>query len=234
MKDPFNLQQNDPEFAEIIANFALNEVVNEPSMALDEPTRNLAILATLIGTQSLELYQIVLAQALSDAITPIEAKEIVYQACDYLGFGKVYPFISATNAVMENKGIALPLQGQSTTITANRLEKGVEAQVKIFGEQMKEAYKISPIHRWLADNCFGDYYTRAGLNLKQREMLTFCFLLAQGGCESQLTSHAMGNMALGNDEVFLTKVIAQCTPYIGYPRVLNAIACVNQAKEKMG
>ena len=27
---------------------------------------------------------------------------------------------------------------------------------------------------------FGDYYTRAGLELKQREMITFCFLIAQG------------------------------------------------------
>ena len=33
---------------------------------------------------------------------------------------------------------------------------------------------------WRA-NCFGDYYTRTGLDLKQREMITFCFLAAQVG-----------------------------------------------------
>jgi 4-carboxymuconolactone decarboxylase len=47
-------------------------------------------------------------------------------------------------------------------------------------------------------------------------MITFCFLAAQGGCEPQLTSHAAGNMKVGNDKAFLIKIISQCLPYIGY------------------
>lgn len=31
------------------------------------------------------------------------------------------------------------------------------------------------INRWLADNCFGDYYTRKGLNDQKREMIIFAF-----------------------------------------------------------
>ena len=54
---------------------------------------------------------------------------------------------------------------------------------------------------------------------------------AFGGCEPQLTAHAKGNMNLGNDKNFIIKVISQCLPYIGYPRSLNAIACVNKAAE---
>ena len=125
--------------------------------------------------------------------------------------------------------IALPIAG--TVTPQNRLEKGAEAQVEIFGEHMKEMWKTSHINRWLAVNCFGDYYTRDGLDLRQREMITFCFLAAQGGCEPQLTGHAKGNMNLGNDKDFLLRVISQCLPYIGYPRSLNAIACVNKAAE---
>ena len=45
---------------------------------------------------------------------------------------------------------------------------------------MKEAWKTGHINRWLASNCFGDYYTRKGLDLKQREMITFCFLVRPG------------------------------------------------------
>ena len=85
------------------------------------------------------------------------------------------------------------------------------------------------INRWLSGNCFGDYYTRTGLDYSQREMITFCFLAAQGGCEPQLTSHATGNMKVGNDKAFLIKIISQCLPYIGYPRSLNALRCVNEA-----
>ena len=32
------------------------------------------------------------------------------------------------------------------------------------------------INKWLADNCFGDYYTRGGLDTREREMVTLCFL----------------------------------------------------------
>ena len=113
----------------------------------------------------------------------------------------------------------------------NRLENGIAAQVAIFGEGMNEAWKKSHINRRLADNCFGDYYTRTGLDLKQREMITFCFLMVQGGCEPQLIAHAKGNMNLGNDSAFLTRVVSQCLPYIGYPRSLNAISCIHKAAE---
>ena len=85
------------------------------------------------------------------------------------------------------------------------------------------------INKWLVDNCFGDYYTRTGLDLRQREMITFCFLSAQGGCEPQLTSHAKANLRIGNDKAFLIDVVSQCLPHIGYPRSLNALRCVEEA-----
>ena len=158
-------------------------------------------------------------------------KEIVYQAVDYLGISRVLPFLDTTNDILTKRGIKLPLENQATTTLENRLEKGIEAQATIFGEHMKEAWKNGHINRWLAANCFGDYYTRTGLDLKQREMITFCFLAAQGGCEPQLIAHAKGNMNLGNDKDFLIKVVSQCLPYIGYPRSLNAITCINKAAE---
>lgn len=103
--------------------------------------------------------------ALESDVTPVEVKEIVYQAVDYLGIGRVYPFLIATNEVLLEKGIKLPLEGQATTTMDDRLEKEVQAQVDIFGEGMKEFYKGGHINRWLAANCFGDYYTRTGLDL---------------------------------------------------------------------
>ena len=158
-------------------------------------------------------------------------KELIYQGVDYLGMGRVRPFLDAANGIFVERGIPLPLPKQGTTTMENRLEKGAQAQGAIFGPQMLEAWKAGHINRWLAANCFGDYYTRTGLTLAQREMITFCFLAAQGGCEPQLTSHAKGNMNLGNDKEFLIRVVSQCLPYIGYPRSLNAIACVNKAAE---
>ena len=199
---------------------------------MEPPTRCLAILAALIGCGGVDAYREMLPQALENGITPIAAKEIVYQAADYLGYGRMLPFLNVTNEVLTERGIELPLDGQATTTLADRLEKGIEAQAAIFGEHMKEAWKTGHINRWLAANCFGDYYTRTGLGLAERELITFCFLMAQGGCEPQLIAHAKGNMNLGNDRDFLIRVVSGCLPYIGYPRSLNAIACIGKAVEE--
>lgn len=231
MKMLKKMKATDPEFVERFEAFAFDEVVNEKEQTLDDSDRYLAILAALLGCQGVDVYKDILPQALESALTPVMVKETVYQAVDYLGIGRVMPFVEATNDILKELGIKLPLQGQATTDMGNRLEKGARAQADIFGEAMLDFWKGGHINRWLAANCFGDYYTRNGLDLRQREMITFCFLAAQGGCESQLSSHIRGNNNVGNDNAFLVKVVSQCLPYIGYPRSLNAIACIKKADE---
>lgn len=226
------LEQTDPEFVELFRNFACDEVVGQDD--LDGRTRFLAILAALLGCQGLDAFREMVPAALHFGVTPVEIKETVYQATAYLGIGRVYPFLKAVNEAFEAEGIALPLPGQATTTQETRLEAGNQIQVDIFGDGMRGFQDSGPeesrhINRWLADNCFGDYYTRTGLDNRQREMITFCFLAGQGGCEPQLTSHAAGNMRVGNSKEFLIKIISQCLPYLGYPRSLNALRCVNEA-----
>lgn len=173
----------DPEFAERAQRFACEEVACDSEAALDGDTRHLAILAALVGSQSKEVYREMLPLALDAGLSPVAVKEMVYQAVDYLGLGRALPFLDITNEVFALRGIALPLEGQATTTMDDRLEKGAQAQAEIFGEQMLEAWKAGTVNRWLAANCFGDYYTRGGLDLKARELITFCFLAAQGGYE---------------------------------------------------
>ena len=230
------LRETDPEFVERFENFAFDEVVNQDD--LDGRTRFMAILSTLLGCQGVDEFREMLPAALNFGVTPVEVKEIVYQATAYLGMGRTYPFLQATNEVLKARGVKLPLPPQATTTMDDRREKGNAAQVEIFGERMKNFWQDAPeetrhINVWLADNCFGDYYTRTGLDLRQREMITFCYLAAQGGCEPQLTAHAVGNMRVGNDREFLIKVVSQCLPYIGYPRSLNAIRCINDAAKQL-
>lgn len=153
--------QTDPEFIERFDNFTFDEVVNHSQ--LDEKTWWLAILSTLIGCQGIDEYKALLPTSFHFGLTPVEVKEMVYQATAYLGIGRVFPFLKATNEIFTELGIALPVQGQATTTTENRLEKGIEAQVAIFGEHMKDFYQSGDpeskqIHYWLTDNCFGNYY----------------------------------------------------------------------------
>jgi 4-carboxymuconolactone decarboxylase len=232
MSGNHDFHATDPEFAERFEAFAFQEVVNEPDQQLDETTRYLVILASLIGCQAEVEYTDKLPIALEAGFTPVMAKEIVYQSVPYLGIARVTPFLIATNEVLAERGIQLPLEGQATTSMDDRLQKGAQVQMDIFGPGMKEFWKGGHINRWLAANCFGDYYTRDGLDLRQRELVTFCLLASLGGNEAQLTSHVAGNMMLGNDKALLIKVVSQCLPYIGYPRSLNAISCINEVAER--
>ena len=152
--------RTDPEFIERFDNFAFDEVVNHDD--LDGKTRFMAILATLLGCQGSDEFRAMLPAAINFGVTPVEIKEIVYQAVAYLGIGRVFPFLKITNEVREEQGVELPLPGQATTTTENRRETGTQAQVDIFGEGMRDFWKSGPeesrhINYWLADNCFGDY-----------------------------------------------------------------------------
>ena len=215
------LEKTDPEALERINHFAFDEVQRD--VDLPDRTKMLSTLAYLLGMQGIDEYKIMLPVALDNGVTPV----------DYLGLGRVFPFFKATNDVLLARGVELPLEGQATTTMEDRLEKGEETQIRLFGLQMKDFAKKGIINKWLVDNCFGDYYTRKGLSDNDREMITFCYLAAQGGCEPQLLSHAQANIKLGNDKDFLMKVIEQNVPFIGYPRSLNAVRIVNEADQKV-
>ncbi len=222
-------RKSDPEFTERFNYFSVEEV---PSLGkLDNRTRYISILSALLGCGGVEEFKSVLAVALDDGLSPVEAKEIVYQATAYLGIGKTKPFLTASNEVMKLKGIKLPIEGQSTTDLKNRREAGTAKQVELFGDGMKDFWSKSDINYMLAANCFGDYYTRNGLSNKDRELITFCFIAALGGCEPQLTAHTSANFKQGNDAKFLTNVVTEIQPYIGYPRSLNALAVVKKVSE---
>ncbi len=190
-----------PEFAERFEHFAFDEVVNEDGQQLPGETRYLAILATLIGCGGVDAYEEILPRSMENGVTPVMVKECVYQAVDYLGYGRMLPFLNATNDVFSRSGIALPLPGQATTTMENRLEKGVAAQAAIFGDRMKEAWKQSHINRWLADNCIGIYpdameYSlaiRIGLFLHRLCQPGEGKFVAHGQRLEQLLHHLFGN-----------------------------------------
>jgi 4-carboxymuconolactone decarboxylase len=230
------LKQSDPELIEIFDNFAFDEVIR--SSKLDVKTRVMMTLAAAIGAQGVSEYKILLGAALNVDVSPIQIKEILYQAVPYVGMAKAFDFIHATNEVFSARGISLPLEGQSTTSPETRFEKGLAAQKAIFGEAIDKMREQSPkdrlhIQDFLSANCFGDFYTRSGLDLKTRELLTLSILIALGGVEDQIKGHIRGNLNVGNDRTILVSLMTQLLPWVGYPRTLNALKCLGEiAPEK--
>ena len=225
------LKETDPELIETFDNFAFDEVLEHGS--LDARTRLMAQLAALIACQAHSEYRVMVGAALTIGVTPVEVKEIVYQAVPYVGMGKAFDFIHATNEVMTERGIRLPLEGQSTTTPETRMDKGLEVEKEIVGaEVVEELYASAPddeghFQRLLSANCFGDYYTRGGIDVRTRELLTFAMLVSLGGCEPQARGHVAANLNVGNDRTVLLAVVTQLLPFIGYPRTLNALRVID-------
>ncbi|OOG43490.1 carboxymuconolactone decarboxylase family protein [Rhodanobacter sp. C05] len=225
------LKVSDPELIEIFDNWAFDEVIEATGM--DVRLRLMIQLAALIACQAVNEYRIMLGAALNVGVTPVEAREILYQALPYVGMARAFDFLHATNEVFRSRAIALPLPEQSTTTAQTRFEKGLAVQKQIFGDRIDAMVAQSPkdqlhIQRFLSANCFGDYYTRNGLDLQTRELLTFAILASLGGCEPQLAGHVAGNLAVGNDRQVLIAAITQLLPFIGYPRTLNATRVINE------
>jgi 4-carboxymuconolactone decarboxylase len=222
----------DPELIETFDNFAFDEVLRHGN--LTTRIRLMIQLASLIACQALREYRVMLSAALTVGVTPVEAREIVYHAVPYVGMAKVFDFIHATNEVLIERGVVLPLPGQSTTTPENRAEKGLAIQKQIVGSDVVEnLYASAPddrlhIQRYLSANCFGDHYTRTGIDVPTRELLTFSMLVSLGGCEAQVKGHVAVNRNVGNDRARLIDVLTQLLPYIGYPRTLNALRVVDE------
>ena len=83
---------------------------------------------------------------------------------------------------------------------------------------------IAPdLGRYIVEFAFGDIYSRPGLTLRERELVTIASLLTAGGCEPQMEVHLNGALNVGASPEQLVETILQCVPYTGFPRALNAM-----------
>jgi len=83
---------------------------------------------------------------------------------------------------------------------------------------------IAPdLGKYVIEFGFGDIYSREGLDLKQRQLVTISSLTTQGGCEPQLIVHINTALNVGLSPQEIIEAIMHCSPYTGFPRVLNAM-----------
>jgi 4-carboxymuconolactone decarboxylase len=67
--------------------------------------------------------------------------QLVYQAVPYAGMGKVFDFLHATNDILTERGVQLPLGGQAATTPATRARTGRTVQEQIAGtERVQRMY----------------------------------------------------------------------------------------------
>ena len=110
----------------------------------------------------------------------------------------------------------------------NKKEIGLKNLAKIDGAAAEVVFDslkdLAPdLNDMMLEFAFGTIYERGVLNFKQREMITITSLLTQGGCENQLRVHIQASLNVGLTQEEIIETFIHCVPYVGFPRVLNAI-----------
>lgn len=220
----------DPEFQEIARGFLCGDVTERGT--LSDAQKALLRLTALTACQTLKPLERYTLSALDVGASPEQIKETLYQCAPYIGLEKVQCALDEVNRAFQSAGITCPLAIQSTVSEETRFEKGLAVQREIFGADTIDAMRanapaeLKHIQDYLSAYCFGDFYTRGTLDLKMRELITFCAICCLGGCEPQAKAHAGANLSVGNTRQTLIEAITQCLPFIGFPRTLNALACI--------
>ena len=226
---------NDPEMMNILQKYIFGEVFTVGK--LDMKTREMITVVSLTTQQTLPQLKSHIHAALNVGVTPIELREAIYQCAPFIGFPKTLNALNILNEVFKERGIKTPLKSTATVKEQERYERGFAIQNPIYGNEIKESISGLPdnmgedVSIFLTEVCFGDFYTREGLDLKTRELLVISLLVTTGNT-SVLKSHIKGSLKIGNSKETITAAIIQCLPYVGFPNTLAALRTMKEVLQE--
>lgn len=219
----------DPEMMAILQKFIFGEVFTVGELTVRQ--RELITCVTLAAMQTLPQLKAHSNAALNVGVTPVELREAMYLTAPFIGFPKMLNAVETVNGVFKDRGVALPLESEGRVTEDGRHEKGAEIQDSLYPGGISSVMDGMPgdmgrdVERFLTAYCFGDIYTRGGLDLKTREMLAYCILVAIGA-DSQLQSHYHGGLKAGNTPETMAAAVIQCLPYVGFPAAIKALKII--------
>ena len=228
---------DDPEMMAILQKYIFGEIFTVGE--LDIKTREMLTVTSLAVQQTLPQLKAHINGALNAGATPVELREAIYQLAPFIGFPKTLNALSVLNEVFKERGIDTPLKSTATVKEEERYEKGLEIQNPLYGDEIKVAMEGLPadmgadVSRFLTEVCFGDFYTREGLDVKTRELLFISALVTTGNTVT-LKSHIKGNLKAGNSKETVTAAIIQCLPYVGFPNTLAALKTLKEVLSENG
>lgn len=223
------VRDRDPELAAVLQRVV---TVDLPAIGtLDARTRDLIAITVLVTRQALLQLAEHIPGALAHGLAPLEIREVIYQCAPFVGFPAVCSAVEIVDDVFEAAGIELPLPSAATTTDESRFERGREIQERLYGRAIRAVLDplpdgLGPAMADLLTDAFGDFYTRDGLDVATRELLVLCMFVALGDMPNQIRSHSLGNLKVGNSKARIVAAMVACYPYVGFPRVLNAVRLI--------
>lgn len=113
-------------------------------------------------------------------------------------------------------------------MSEDRYKKGIEHLKSMNPDSFRNLEKnlkdVAPdMARYVAEFAYGEIYSRPGLDLKTRELITIASVTTLGGAETQLKSHIHGALNVGCTPREIIEVIIQMAVYAGFPKSLNGL-----------
>ncbi|MGN7938671.1 carboxymuconolactone decarboxylase family protein [Virgibacillus sp. 6R] len=119
----------------------------------------------------------------------------------------------------------------------NRFEKGITTVKEMVPEEtfkmMENMEKVSPdFWEMIVGFGFGEVYSRKGLSLTQRELITLTALITQGAFD-QLEVHIRAALQVGLTQDEIKEIIIQCAAYAGFPKATQAMQIAGKIFESV-
>lgn len=227
----FFLEDTDPQMSALMKKYLYADISSQSSLSREHQELVTAVTLTTLQVND-NLLEHAFVETLNAGVAPLKLREAVYQCVPYIGIAREIMALESLNKIFKAKNIKLPLEDAATTSDEDRFTKGLELQVGTYGERIVKMRESTPDNqKHLQDDlsafCFGDIYTRQGLSLKEREILTVA-AIGTIGEEPQFKSHIRGLIAAGGSQNEVIGVITSINPYLGFPRTLNLMKYANE------
>ncbi|EMR4053837.1 carboxymuconolactone decarboxylase family protein [Acinetobacter baumannii] len=129
-------------------------------------------------------------------------------------------------------------------MTTERFQRGLDRMMELVGTpqentydhvKLVESYKdLDPeLSDYIVSFAFGDIYSRTSLTKQEQTMVTISTLVALG-TERQLKLHINVGFNVGLTQEKIVGALIQCIPYVGFPRVLNALTLLKEVMKERG
>jgi 4-carboxymuconolactone decarboxylase len=225
-----------PDMARYTVEFAYGDVYARPGLTWRE--RQLTTVAALaaLGNAAPQL-QFHIRGALAVGASARDVVETLTHVCLYAGFPATLNGLTAARNVFSEVGLQVEADaggtGDEPAAAESRYERGLRLLSDVdghAGEQVVASLRdLAPdVGRYLIEFAFGDVYSRSGLDLRTRELVTVAACTALGTAAPQLRLHLRGLLNVGGTRAEIVELMTQMAVYAGFPAALNGLTAARE------
>ena len=226
-REPIRNEGNDPEFMRIMQRYIFGEIWQTGS--LEDPLRALCEVSAMTARHTLPALKNHIRSAFNAGCSARQIREAVYLCSPFTGFPHVMEAIVQMNEVFAEKGIRVPLESAETIQEdGDRLSLGSQLLPDAADDHFKKFRSLpAPYDAFLPHIMtaygFGDFGSRSVLTPRERELLCVVAVAASEDQKDMLMLHVEAAREAGASEEEIVCALAQASPYMGLPRLLDAL-----------